>query len=222
MDFNIRAEKREEFGKNASYRLRKRGKIPVILYGSGTLSVPLTLEKKDVFRILKSETSENTIFEVSFNSEKRNAMIKEIQKDPVTDEIIHADLIQIAMDKAVRVSVSIVLKGEAVGVKMEGGFIGFVTREVEIECLPKNIPDNIEIDISPLHLNQSLKIEDLTPPEGVEIVSDLSTVVVLVEAPAVEEVEVEEKEEEGIIGEEEEPEVIKKERAEEKKEKEKE
>lgn len=218
MPITIKAEKREDFGKNASRRMRKKGKIPVILYGPDIVNVPLTLNDKDIFMILKSESGENTVFKVSFNSETRNAMIKEIQKDPVTDEILHADFIQIAMDKVVRVSVPIVSVGEAVGVKTEGGFVDFVTREVEVECLPKNIPDQIEIDISALHLNQSLQVEDIIPREGVEIVSDPSTVIVHIEVPAAEE-EVVEEEEEEIIGEGEEPEVIKKEKVEEEKEK---
>jgi len=220
MGFTIKAEKREDVGKNACRRLRKQGKIPVILYGPQTPAVPLTVEKKDIFRILRSETGENTIFKVSFNSESQDAMIKEVQKDPVTDEILHADLIRIAMDKVIRVSVPVVLVGEAVGVKAEGGFVDHITREVDVECLPKNIPDHIEVDISSLHINQSLKIEDIVPPEGVKIVEDLNTVVALVAAPSVEEVEVEEKEEEEIIGEEEEPEVIKKEKEEEEEKKE--
>jgi len=220
MDFTIKAEKREDFGKNACRRLRKQGKIPAILYGSQMPTVPLSLEKKDVFRILRSETGENTLFKVSFDSETRNAMIKEIQQDPVTEEILHADLVQIAMDKTIRVSVPIILGGEPVGVKAEGGFVDFITREVEVECMPRNIPDNIEVDISSLHVNQSLKIEDIVPSEGVKIVTDINTVVALVSAPSVEEVEVEEKEEEEIIGEEEEPEVIKKEKMEKEKEEE--
>ena len=214
MAFTIKASKRENLGKNASRRLRKQGKMPVILYGLQTAPVPLVVEKKDIFKILRSETGENTIFKVSFDSDTRNVMLKEIQKDPVTDEILHADLIQIAMDKTIQVSVPIVLKGEAVGVKTEGGFIDFITREVEIECLPKNIPESIEVDISSLHLNQALKIEEIVPPEGVKILTEGNTVIAMVAAPSVEEVEVEAKEEEEIIGEEEEPEVIKKEKGE--------
>lgn len=218
MSIKIKAEKRGEFGKNASRRMRKKGKIPVILYGPDIDNFPLTLEKKDVLMILKSESGENTVFKIIFDSKMTDTMIKEIQRDPVTDEILHADLIQIVMDKAILVSVPIVSVGEAVGVKTEGGFVNFVTRELEIECLPKDIPDHIKIDISSLHLNQSLQVEDITPPEGVEIVSDPSTMIVHIEAPMAEEKVVEEEEE--IIGEEEEPEVIKKEEEEKEEEKE--
>ncbi|MCK4430000.1 MAG: 50S ribosomal protein L25 [Candidatus Aminicenantes bacterium] len=213
MSFKIKSEIRNVFGKNASRRIRQEGMIPAILYGADTVSIPLTLNKKDVFAILKAETGENTIFKISFNSETRNTMIKELQKDPVTDEILHADLIQIVMDNVISVSVPIVLVGEAVGVKAEGGFVDFVTREVEIECLPKNIPEQLEIDISSLHLHQSLKVEDLSSPGEITLVTDPNTVVVLIHAPTKEEFEVEEIEEEIVA--EGEPEVIKKEKPEE-------
>ena len=140
MTITIKAEKREAFGKNASRQLRRRGLVPAILYAESVSSVPLALDKKDIIRIMKTETRENTLFQVGFNAELRDVMIKELQVDPATDQLLHADLIQIAMDKLIRVTVPIVPKGEAFGVKTEGGFVDFVTREVEIECLPKDIP----------------------------------------------------------------------------------
>ncbi|GAI92216.1 unnamed protein product [marine sediment metagenome] len=214
MSFKIKAEKREIFGKNASRRLRREGMIPAVLYGGGSSNVPLTLKKQDVFMILRSDTGENTVFQVSFDSESRDVMIKELQRDPVTDEILHADFVHIAMDKVIQVSVPVVSVGEAVGVKTEGGFVDFITREVEVECLPKDIPERIEIDISGLHLRQSLKAEDVTLPEGVKLITSSDTILVLIEVPLKEEeIEVEEEEEE-VIAEEEEPEVIGKEKPE--------
>ncbi len=218
----IKAEKRTVFGKNASRRLRREGKIPVILYGASVESVPLIVEKTDIFKIIRSESGENTIFKVTIDSGTQNVMIKEIQADPVTDEILHTDLIQIAMDKAVQVSIPIVFQGEAIGVKTEGGFVDVITRELEVECLPQDIPENVVLDISELHLNQSLKIEDIMIPESVKMLSDPDTVVVHIAVPHEEEEVVEEEEEEELIGEEEEPEVIKKEKVEEEKEKEEE
>jgi len=215
----IKGEKRDFFGKNEARRVRSKGQVPAILYGKGIENIPLTLEKKDIFTILKSETGENTIFKVAYDSEKIDTMIKDFQLDPVTDEILHVDLIHIAMDKVIRVTVSFNLVGEAVGVKSEGGFIDFITREVEVECLPGNIPENIDIDVSALHLNQTIKIGDVVPPEGVKIIDDPNSVIVLIGAPTrEEEVVVEEAEEEEIISKEEEPERIKKEKEEEKEE----
>lgn len=216
MSMMIKGEKREFFGKNEARRVRSKGQLPAILYGKGIENVPLTLNKKDIFTILKSETGENTLFKVAYDSEKIDTMIKDFQLDPVTDEILHVDLIHIAMDKEIRVTVSFNLAGEAVGVKAEGGFVDFITREVEIECLPGNIPESIDIDISELHLNQSLKIGDIVPSEGVKIIDDPNSVIVLIGMPTrEEEAVVEEAEEEEIISKEEEPELIKKEKEEE-------
>jgi large subunit ribosomal protein L25 len=214
MTITIQAEKRETFGKNANRRLRKQGRVPAILYGESAAAVPLVLDKKDVVRILKTETRENTLFQVGFGGEVRDAMIRELQIDPVSDELIHADLIQIAMDKIIRVTVPILPKGEAVGVKTEGGFVDFVTREVEVDCLPKDIPERIEIDISDLHLHQSIKLETVTPPSGVRFAGDPGTVLVLISLPHKEEEFPGEKPEEVVAEEGKEPEVIKPERAE--------
>lgn len=218
MSLTIKCEKRDVFGKNASRRLRREGKVPAVLYGRNEPSTHLVIQKKDIFGILRSESGENTIFKTSFDSEYKDTMIKEFQADPVTDEILHIDLILIAMDKAVRVSVPIIVEGEAVGVKTEGGFVELITREVEVECLPEDIPEHIEVDISDLHLHQSIKIEEMKFPKGVENMSDPQTLVVLIEAPAKEEEIVKEEEDEEeveVMAEGEQPEVIKKEKEEE-------
>ena len=215
MGITIKGEKREVFGKNASRTIRREGKVPVIFYGENIPTIPLIVSKKDIIKILKSEAGENTIFKVSFNSESRDTMIKELQIDPVTDEILHVDFFQVAMDKAIRISVPVVPLGEAVGVKTEGGFIDFINRAVEVECLPKDIPEHIEIDVSSLHIHQSLKVEDIKPLEGVEIVTEQDAVLILINVPHKEEiVEEEVEEEEEIIAEGEEPAVIKKEKEE--------
>lgn len=223
MSLIIKGEKRNRFGKNAARKLRRDGKVPAILYGKGEPGIPLALDKKDIFEILRSETGENTLFKTSFDSGSWDTMIKDLQVDPVSDEILHVDLIQIAMDKTVSVSVPVLITGEAVGVKTEGGFVDVITREVEVECLPQKIPEHIEVDINELHLHQSIKIEEITPPPDVEIVSDPQMVIVLIEAPSKEEVvEAEEEEEVEVMVEGEEPEVIKKEKLEEEEKEEKE
>jgi len=214
MTMVIKSEKRDQFGKNASRRIRKAGLIPAVMYGEGAMSLPLVLDKKDVARILKSESGENTIFRIAYDSEERDVMFKDLQVDPTTDELLHADLIQIAMDKEIRVAVPIELTGEAVGVKTEGGFVDFMLREIEIECLPVNIPEKLSVDVSGLHLHQSIKVGDIAPPAGVKILSDAGSVVALVQVPHEEKVEV--KPEEVVAAEAApeaaEPEVIKKER----------
>jgi len=214
MSMEINAQRREAFGKNAARRIRQEGMVPAILYGPQTDAVALTLDKKDIFSILKSESGENTLFRVSVDSDLRDVMIKDYQADPVSDELIHVDLIQIVMDKAIQVAVPVILVGEAVGVKAEGGFVDFVSREIEIECLPTDIPEHIQVDISALHLHQSLKVEDITAPEGTAFADDPEMVVVMIQAPTKEE-EIVVEEEEEVMAEGEEPEVIKKEKDEE-------
>ncbi|MFQ6083603.1 MAG: 50S ribosomal protein L25 [Candidatus Aminicenantia bacterium] len=211
-EFKIKAELRNIFGKNACRRIRKEGKLPAILYGDNTENVPLILNQNDILRILKSETGENTIFKIAFNSQAMDVMIKDLQKDPIYHNVIHVDLYRIALDKTIQVSVPIVLTGEAVGVKSEGGFIDFVTREIEIECLPQNIPEHIEVDISSLHINQSLKVGDIKVPEGIKILEEPNVLLVHIEMSEEEEIVEEEKEERVFAGETEEPEVIKKEK----------
>jgi len=216
MGIKIKGEIREIFGKNASRHLRREGSVPANLYGAKAENVSLTLDKKDIFQILRSEAGENTIFEISYNSQTQDVMIKEAQTNPANDELLHVDLILIAMDKEIRVTVPFVLTGEAVGVKAEGGFVDFVTREIELECLPRAIPEHIEVDISALHLHQSVKLEEITLPEGAKWVSEPETVIAMIHAQAKEEIVVEEEEEEEeVVAEGEEPEVIKKEKSEE-------
>jgi large subunit ribosomal protein L25 len=213
MSLVIATEKRDAFGKNASYRIRRTGSIPAILYGEGKESTPLVLTKKDVIRILKSDLGLNTLFKVSFGAEERDVMIKDVQIDPITDEVLHADLIQIDMTKAIRVAVPVELVGESIGVKAEGGFIDFMTRELTVECLPSLIPEHFAVDVTALHLHQSIKAGDVPVPEGVKMITEPGVVIALVQMPAEEKAEVAAAVEEGAEAAPAEPEVIKKERA---------
>jgi large subunit ribosomal protein L25 len=214
MSLVIQSQRRNAFGKNASYRIRRTGNIPAILYGEGLENVPLVLSKGDVIKILKSESGLNTLFRVAFDRDERDVMIKDLQVDPTTDELLHADLIQIAMDKAIRVNVPVELIGEAVGVKTEGGFVDFMTRELVVECLPAQIPDHLSVDIGGLHLHQSLKAAEVALPEGLKLLTDPGAVIVLIQVPHEEKVEAAPVEEVAAEAAPAEPEVIKKERAE--------
>lgn len=215
MSLFIKSETRDAFGKNASRRIRRSGMIPAVLYGEGAESVSLILDKKDIIKVLKSETGENTLFKIGLGGGEKDAMIKAVQIDPTTDEILHADLIRIAMDKAIRVMVPIEVTGEAYGVKTEGGFVDFMTREVEVECLPAAIPERLTVDITGLHLHQSLKVGEIALPEGVKLISEPGAVAVLIQVPHEEKVEAKPEEEaavEAAAPAAAEPEVIKKER----------
>lgn len=209
----VKSEKRQDRGSNAARRLRAQGFVPAVLYGESMDTLPLVLNKKDIVQILRLETGENTIFKVAVESGDFDAMIKELQVDPATDELLHVDLIRISMDKPIRVTVPVVHRGDPIGVKTEGGFVDFVTREVEVECLPRDIPENIGIEISELHIHQSFKVENMVPPAGIRVITDPGTVLVLISLPHKEEEFPGEKPEEAVAEEGKEPEVIKKERA---------
>ena len=216
MNIVVKTEKRQGLGTNASRRLRAQGFVPAVLYGESMESTPLVLSKKDIVQIMRLETGENTIFKVAVDAEAYDAMIKELQVDPATDELQHVDLIRISMDKPIRVAVPVVHRGEPVGVKTEGGFVDFVTREIEIECLPREIPESLEIDIAELHINQTFKVQGMAIPAGVKVLTDPNTVLVLISMPHKEEEPFPGEKPEGEVAAEEpkEPEVIKKERAE--------
>lgn len=214
MSIVVQCEKRQETGKNACRRLRRRGLIPAVVYGEGMEAVPLAVDKKDIIRILKLETAENTIFKIAVDRDKFDAMIKELQVDPASDELLHADLIRISLDKPIRVTVPVEHTGTPVGVKTEGGFIDFITREVEVECLPNDIPESITVDITDLHLHQAFKVETVRAPEGVRIVTSPETVLVMISVAAKAE-EFPGETTEAEVEEAKEPEVIKKGKAEE-------
>ena len=216
MNLVVKTEKRQGFGTNASRRLRAQGFVPAVLYGESMETQPLVLSKKDIVQILRLESGENTIFKVAVDDNTYDAMIKDLQVDPATDELQHVDLIRIAMDKPIRVTVPVVHHGEPFGVKTEGGFVDFVTREVEVECLPRDIPESLSIDISELHIHQAFKVEAMAVPAGVKVLTDPATALVLVSLPHKEEEVFPGEKPEGEVAAEEqkEPEVIKKERAE--------
>jgi len=151
-----------KFNKNAARRVRVAGKIPAVLYGSGHDPVAIEVEPKQISRILFSEAGRNTIFDVEVSGQpSAKAMIVDWQREPINDRLIHIDLKRIALDKLLRVSVRVKLVGIPVGVKASGGILDQVLREVEIECLPADIPANIAVDVSNLELFGTLRISDL-------------------------------------------------------------
>lgn len=155
-----------KFNKNAARRVRVAGKIPGVIYGAKEPAVAVELDPKQMQRILHSETGHNTIFDLSIGTGSRaKAMIVDWQYEPIKDRLIHVDLKRIAMDKAMRVEVPIVLEGVPIGVKNEGGVLELVLREVEIECLPGDIPSSITVDVTNLALNDSIRVADL-PHDG--------------------------------------------------------
>ena len=173
LDTNIlEAQKREPGTKNQARRVRIDGKIPAVVYGAGKDSLAISVDPRVVTRILNSETGHNTIFDLALNGEKTKAMIVDWQYEPIKGRLLHIDLKRIALDKVLRVSVPIVLKGEAAGVKQEGGILEQMLREVEIECLPTDIPSHIDVDVSDLTFGKVLRVSDLPHSEKLKFLTD--------------------------------------------------
>ena len=169
----LEAQPREAGSKNHARRVRVAGKIPVVLYGAGKDSLSVTVDPRHVSRILNSETGHNTIFDLALNGgEKTKAMIVDWQYEPIKGHLLHIDLKRIAMDKALRVSVPIFLVGEAAGVKQEGGIMEQMLREVEVECLPADIPSHIDADVSQLTFGKVLRVSDLPHSEKLKFITD--------------------------------------------------
>ena len=155
-----------KFNKNAARRVRVAGKIPAVIYGAKEPSVAIELDPKQILRILHSDSGHNTIFDVDVKGSARvKAMIVDWQYEPIKGSLLHIDLKRIAMDKAMVVEVPIQLEGIPVGVKNEGGLLEQVLREVEIECLPADIPAHIALDVSGLKIHDVVRVSDL-PHEG--------------------------------------------------------
>jgi large subunit ribosomal protein L25 len=223
MDLTLQAEKRETRGKNAARRLRAAGRIPAVVYGvEKNKAVDVSVDPKVLSRILHSESGVNSLISLQGleGAAEARVMVKEYQLDPIKHNLLHADFYQIAMDKLLTVTVPFVLKGEARGVKQQGGIVDFVNREIEIEVLPADIPEHIEVDISELMLNQGIRVRDLKV-EGAKwtALSDDDLMIVHVVAPRTEEAAAATPEAAAAAPAGAEPEVIKKGKTEEKDEK---
>jgi large subunit ribosomal protein L25 len=171
----LEAHPREAGNKNAARRVRQEGKIPAVVYGAGKDSLSVTVDPRHVLRILHSQTGHNTIFDLSFSgngAEHTKAMIVDWQYEPIKGRLLHIDLKRIAMDKVLTVSVPILLKGEAAGVKQEGGIMEQILREVEIECLPADIPSHIDADVSALTFGMVLRVSDLPHSDKLKFLTD--------------------------------------------------
>lgn len=172
--FTVEGKVREERGKNAARRTRLTGLVPAVLYGGTGKSVALSVNAKQVAKILRSESGHNTIFTVQVaGGQQENAMVKDWQVDPVTNNLLHVDLLRIAMDVRMRVRVPVHTFGEPEGVKLQGGIFEMVTREVEIECLPGDIPEEFRVDVSALTIGKQLRAGDLpADPRKIKLLTD--------------------------------------------------
>ncbi len=157
----VEAKPREAKSKNAARRVRKAGAVPAVVYGAGKNAVAVSVDPKQIARILHSDSGHNSIFDLQLDGERTKAMIVDWQYEPIKGALLHIDLKRIAMDKRLKVEVPIVLKGEPYGVKTEGGILEQVLREVEIECLPADIPGHIDLDVTDLKFGEVRRVKDL-------------------------------------------------------------
>jgi large subunit ribosomal protein L25 len=192
-EVTIEVERREAAGKAASGRLRRSDLIPAVVYGGEKEPISIQVPRKTLIDIFKAGGSENRIFllKLAGTGQSRHAMIREMQVDPITNQVSHVDFQRIDMSRRIRVKVHLELVGTAYGVKTEGGLLDFVTREVEVECLPTAIPHEIRLDVSDVKIGEHLEVKDIQMPEGVTLLEDPDRVVVSVahakievEAPA--------------------------------------
>ena len=173
----VKAEPRQANGKNVARRDRRKGRLPGVLYGARKEPVTISVDPKEIARVIHSASGYNTVFDLAVDGEQTKAMIVDWQYEPIKGALLHIDLKRIAMDQVLHVRVPIALKGEAAGVKQQGGILDQVTREVEIECLPGDIPSAIEADVSELVFGKVLRVSDLPHGGRFKFLTDENTVV---------------------------------------------
>jgi large subunit ribosomal protein L25 len=192
MEATLEAVKRTDKGKNEARRHRAAGRLPAVVYGTAKegkapVGVPVTVDPKGLMRILRSDSGVNTLITLRLDGDATQVLVREYQLDPVTQALLHADFYQLAMDKALVVTVPIVLKGDPKGVKLQGGLLDFVTREIEVECLPADIPEHIDVDVSEMELHQSIRVRDLVNVGKWKAVTEGETMLVHIVVPKAEE-----------------------------------
>ena len=193
MEAILEAHARDTFGKNEARRTRREGRVPAVLYGaataagaSGPTATPIAVDPKALLRILRSGANTLISLKMGGGAESK-VLVKEYQLDPITHAVLHADFYQVAMDRAIQVTIPISIKGEPKGVKQQSGVLEFVRREIEVECLPGDIPDHVEVDVSELMVNQGIRVRDIATSPKWKPVSELDLMLVHVILPKAEE-----------------------------------
>jgi len=178
---------RQDAGSRVAKHLRQDGFIPAIVYSAGKKPVPIKLERSKLLRFLHTHRAEGVVINLHVKDDAKhknyNVMIKEVQHDPVKEDIMHVDFHEISLTKAIKAAVPIVTKGEAPGVKQDGGSLEHILWEIEVECLPTAIPKEIEVDVSSLKIGDSIAIKDIKFPEGLKVLQDPNMSVISVAAP---------------------------------------
>ncbi len=193
MEAILEASMRDTFGKNEARRTRREGRVPAVLYGSAggngaKEAKPIAVDPRALLRILHSDSGANTLISLKLSGEAdTRVLVKDYQLDPVTHQILHADFFRIAMDRAIQVTIPVIVKGEPKGVKQQGGILEFIRREISIECLPADIPEHVEIDVSELMLHQGIRVRDIPVSTNWTPRSDADMMLVHVIMPKAEE-----------------------------------
>jgi large subunit ribosomal protein L25 len=188
MEAILEATPRETFGKNEARRTRREGRVPGVLYGEGKNATPISVEPRALLKILHSESGANTLISLKLSGAgDARVLVKDYQLDPVTHQLLHADFYRVAMDKALEITVPITVKGEPKGVKQQGGILEFVRREIVVACLPSDIPEHIEVDVSELMLHQGIRVRDIATSARWKPVTEGEAMLVHVIMPKAEE-----------------------------------
>jgi large subunit ribosomal protein L25 len=187
-DITVKAEVRTARGKNEARRLRVRGFIPAVVYGAYKDAVSVGVNPKEISQILHSKTGHNTIFNLAIQGgENTPVMVVDSQRDPIKGYLLHADLKRIDLEKRIRVSVPVVTQGEAAGIKLQGGLLEIITRDIEIECLPDDIPEHFVVDVSSLMIGQSVRAKEIPMAGSMRLISAPESVIAHVVALRAEE-----------------------------------
>ena len=175
MEAILEAKARESFGKNEARRTRREGRVPAVVYGASGEganrdATPIAVDPRALLKILHSESGANTLISLKLGGGgDARVLIKEYQIDPVTRMVLHADFYRVRMDRTIHVTIPVIVKGEPKGVKQQGGLLEFIRREIEVECLPADIPEHVEVDVSELMLHEGLRVRDIAVDAQVEV-----------------------------------------------------
>jgi large subunit ribosomal protein L25 len=179
---NFEVVPREEYGKNAAGRARRAGYVPAVVYGGGREPQGVLVDPRLIEGVMHSERGLNTLIHLKIGDRdlKRMVLIREVQRHPVTERVTHADFVRVEMDKKIEVAIPVHVVGTPVGVKSEGGMLEIVNRSVLVRCLPGEIPDSVEVDVTDLHNNQHISAVDVALPAGVELAAHPHEVIVTI------------------------------------------
>src|SRR5260370_3277800 len=190
MEATLEAIARDTFGKNEARRTRREGRVPAVLYGGdGKEATPIAVAPKALLKILHSESGQNTLIALKLaGAGDTRVLVKDFQLDPVTHEVLHADFYRIAMDRVLQVTIPVTVHGEPKGVKQQGGILEFIRREIVIECLPADIPEHVDIDVSNLMLHQGVRVRGIATNPKWKALTEGEAMLVHVIMPKAEEV----------------------------------